>query len=242
MICNRTEKGWEVIYQQAHGLLAAQLLLPWRADERPEAWMELLTATAQHDNGWQEWEPGQHRTALGTPLHFEETPVADLVAQSERAVVRARHQSLRVGLLVSTHVGHLYRQRSERELEAMLAQQRDLRRQWRRALGVRQDEIDRDYEWLRWADTFSLVLAQRKLPFGERRIEIERVGGERYYAWQRADGTVGVSPWPYDAEHVEVGVDAYPLRQLTFTTDAALAEALAASKPQRVVWTIRREA
>ena len=162
MICNRTEKGWEIIYQRAHGLLAAQLIAPWKTGERPEAWTELLAATAQHDNGWQEWEPGKRLTDLGTPLSFQDTPVDDLVAQSERAVQRARHQSLWAGLLVSTHVQHLYKTRTEAPLRALLEQQTALRQTWRRALGVRQKDVDADYAYLLGGDTFSLVLCCRR--------------------------------------------------------------------------------
>ncbi len=240
MICNRIETGWEMVYQRAHGLLAAQLLTPWREPERPARWTELLTATAQHDNGWQEWEAGAHLTPLNTPLDFTDTPVDDLVAQSERAVRRAWHQSLWSGLLVSTHVDHLYGKHQDEALKTMLRHQRDLRRSWRRVLGVLQKEVDADYSLLRWADTFSLVLCCRNLPFGERRIEIETVGATRYHAWERADASLGVEPWPYEKKEFEVGVDVYHLHQLTFESQDELAAALEKARPARRTWTLRR--
>lgn len=240
MICTRVEDGWEVIYQRAHALLAAELVAPWQAPAQPERWTELLTATAQHDNGWQEWEAARRLTPLGTPLHFRETPVEDLVAQSERAVRRAWHQSLWTGLLVSTHVDHLYAGMEAPELKTLLDAQRALRAKWRRALGVTQQAVDADYEYLLFGDTFSLVLCLGDLPFGERRIEIETVGGTRYWAWQRADETVGVDPWPYGRDAFEVGVDVYRLRQLTFANEAALADALADARPERRRWTLTK--
>ncbi len=241
MICNRTEKGWEVVYQRAHALLAAQLIAPWNPAGRPERWTELLAATAQHDNGWQEWEPGQRLTSLGTPLHFEETPVEDLVAQSERAVRRAWHQSAWSGLLVSSHVAHLYGKREEAPLRGLLERQAAQRRQWRRSLGVRQRDVQADYAHLLWGDTFSLILCCRQLPFGERRVEVEAIGGQRYFTWQRGDGTLGVDPWPYGVEAFEVRVDTHLLRQLTFASEDELAEALETSRPVERVWTVRSE-
>ncbi len=240
MICNRTETGWEVVYQRAHALLAAQLVAPWQPEGRPPRWTELLTATAQHDNGWQEWEPGRRLTPLGTPLHFTDTPVEDLVAQSRRAVQRARHQGAWSGLLVSSHIAHLYRDRPEKPLVELLARQAELRRKWRRALGVRQRDVQRAYQYLLWGDTFSLVLACRQMPFGERRVEIEKVEGTRYFAWCRADGTLGVEPWPYQVESFEVGVDTHALRQLTFASEDALARALETARPTERRWTLRQ--
>lgn len=242
MICNRVEQGWEVVYQRAHAMLAAELIAPWRTDEQPERWTELLTATAQHDNGWQEWEPGKRLTRHGTPLNFTDTPVADLVAQSWRAVRRAKHQSLWTGLLVATHVQHLYRMREEPEIREMLDELQSRRAAWRRALGVRQVDVDADYAYLLFGDTFSLVLCCRQLPFGERRIEIETLGGTRYETWQRQDGTLGVDPWPYRLDAFEVGVDVYTLDQLTFASDDALADALDAARPRRVRWMLRKGA
>lgn len=241
MICNRTESGWEVVYQPAHALLAAQLIAPWKESARPERWTELLAATAQHDNGWQEWEPGQRLTLLGTPLHFEDTSVPDLVAQSERAVQRAWHQSLWSGLLISSHIEHLHRKRPEPEIKALLVHQAELRRGWRKRLGVRQRDVQASYDFLLWGDTFSLILCGRQLPFGGRRVEIEPIDGTRYFTWARDEGSLGVEPWPYALDRFEVSVDAYPLTRLTFTSETELAESLAASKPEVRRWEIRRE-
>ena len=238
MICNRTETGWEIVYQRAHALLAAQLLAPWQPSGRPERWTELLTATAQHDNGWQEWEPGQRLTPLGTPLHFTETPQADRIAQSERALERAWHQSTWSGLLVAAHIAHLYRTLDDAPTRALLSRLAEAGRRWRRALGVRQRDVQHAYQFLLWGDTFSLVVACGQLPFGERRIEIEPVDGVRYDAWQRADGSLGVDPWPYEVETFEVTLDTYSIHRLTFASEAELAGALEQTAPVEKRWVL----
>lgn len=242
MICNRTETGWEVIFQRAHALLAGELVVHWKAAERPDRWMATLSAIAQHDNGWQEWEPGERLTPVGTPRNFTETPPKDLVAQSQRAITRAWHQSLWEGLLVSRHATHLYEpmRGASKELAAFLDDLPPQREAWRKMLGVKKEEVDQAYALLRWADTFSLALCRRTLPKDERALEIgSGPDGTRYDVVQRQDGSVAVTPWPYEVDAFDVTLEVYPLDSLTFDDDSALAEALhkAPAKPLR--WTLR---
>lgn len=240
MLCNCTPTGWEVVYQNAHARLAADLLRPVRADRRPARWDALLFATALHDNGWQEWEPGDHRTALGTPRPFEETTVADVVRQSEMALRRVQHASLFAALLVAEHYRSLYGRVDDDAVRDMLKAQTERRARWRRVLGVRQAEVAAHYAPLRWADTLSLFLCGRTLPIDGLRVEVGPIteGATPTFVWQRADGTVGMDPWPYADDRVTVGVETYTLAQLTFATDAALADALDAATAVPVAWTL----
>ena len=242
MICNRTETGWELVYQNAHARVAADLLRPWRAGERPPRWAELLYATAQHDNGWQEWEPGDHLTAIGTPRHFEETTPADVVRQSEMALGRVRHASLFAGLLLIEHFRSLYGAMPEAGVRTMLRRQRKTAGDWRRSIGVAQAEVDAAYAFLRWADTLSLFLCCRRMPLDGLRVEVGTVGAAPTFAWQRADGSVGLDPWPYGVDAVEVRAEAYRLDRLTFRTAAALARALTQAGVEPVAWALRRGA
>ena len=242
MICNRTETGWEIIYQRAHALLAAHLVVHWKVAERPKRWMATLSAVAQHDNGWQEWEPGERLTPVGTPRDFTETPPKDLVAQSERALLRAWHQSLWEGLLVSRHFSHLYEPMRETssDLAAFLDRLPEQRRRWRKTLGVKKGEVDAAYALLRWADTFSLALCQHKLPKDERALEIGAgPDGTRYDVRQSSEGAVAVTPWPYELAAFDVEIERYRLDQLVFENDQALAEALHSATAEPLRWTLR---
>ena len=243
MICNRTETGWEIIYQRAHALLAAQLIVYWKPEERPDRWMATLSATAEHDNGWQEWEPGQRLTALHIPRDFSETPAADLVAQSERALRRAWHQSLWSGLLVSHHISRLYEpmRGTHKPLDALLDRQPDQRATWRRALGVKKDDVERAYALLWWADTFSLVLCQHKLPEDSRGLEIgDGPDGTTYIARRGTDEVVTVEPWPYACDAFDAELDTHHLEQLTFENDDDLADALEAATADTRRWRFER--
>lgn len=240
MICVRTPAGWDLVYQNAHARLAADLLRPLRRDLRPARWDALLHAAALHDNGWQEWEPGDHRTPLGTPRHFAETTMADVVRQSERALRRVEHSSLFAALLVAEHVRSLYGRLDDADVQAWLRTLTPRRARWRRALGVTHAEVAAHYPLLRWADTLSLVLCQDALPTDGLRTEIGTLPGADAptFAWRAGDGRVGLDPWPYAPDAVEASVEVYRLRQLTFGTDAALARAMARAVPTTRAWSL----
>lgn len=241
MICVRRETGWEVVHQRAHALLAMQLAFPWRSAERPFRWVETLAAIAQHDHGWQEGEAKARLTALGTPRSFDEVELEIVTAQARRVLHRAWHQSIWVALLISRHMDHLYAPcRDEHApLADLLDEQAQNRRRWRKALGVKQEEVDAAYALLLWADTLSLTLCRDQLPFGARAVEIGAgPDGQRYDARRRQDGTLSVEPWPYEEARFEVAVETYCLRQLTFDTYDAFEQTLSAAKPTQRRWTL----
>ena len=73
MIVNSTPAGWQIIYQQAHALLAAQLAWHWPTTLPPDRWVGLLAAIAQHDDEQAAWHGrGGHYglTPAGAPANF----------------------------------------------------------------------------------------------------------------------------------------------------------------------------
>jgi hypothetical protein len=243
VICNPRENGWELIYQQAHALLAAKLATYWKHQERPERWTETLVAIAEHDNGWQEWESGSRLTPAGAPRHFRDTPLEDIIAQAERVVTRAWHRSLWTALLVSRHISWLHEDKRgrSRALDDLLDEQKRQRQEWRRVLKVASAEVEEAYALLRWADTFSLILCMRQIPFGERHIEIGAgPDGTRYELRQREDLSLQVSPWPYTESSFPVSVDTYPVDQLLFKNDEELVTRLHQTLATPLTWQLRR--
>ncbi len=252
MICNKTESGWDIIYQRAHALLAAALIEQWRIDQRPSRWIETLAATAQHDNGWQEWEASNQLTPLGTPRALGEGSLEDAVPQLDHAIARARHQSLWSGWLVSRHAQQLFEpQRGQLQaLDNLLDAQAELRQRWRTQLEVDEKALERAYALLLFGDTFSLILCRGEIPFGGRALEIEAgPDGTRHDVRQldgaqdvnaSGSGALTVEPWPYAVDEFTVSVDVYPLHRLTFADDDDLAQALQGAAVQPRSWSIRR--
>ncbi|GAB5518863.1 MAG: hypothetical protein RhofKO_11140 [Rhodothermales bacterium] len=243
MICNRIASGWEIIYQRAHAILAAQLIQYWNEAERPARWLETLSATAQHDNGWQEWESASRLTDQHIPRDFTETPIADYVSQSERVVHRACHQSLWCGLLVSRHVSWLYEplRGEDSSLDALLNQQKTLRRAWRSTLKLKVADIDYGYAFLQWGDALSLILCKRQLPIRGRALEIAPgPDGTRYDVAELEDGVLSITPWPFDRNEFAVHLDTHCLDQLTFDSESDLADALDTAAVQPRCWTLKK--
>lgn len=243
MICNETEDGWEFIYQRAHALLAAKLITYWREEERPDRWTETLNAVAQHDNGWQEWEGGDFLNEDGTPRSFLETPMDHVIIQAARVVIRAWHQSLWVGLMVSSHISYLHEPKRGRdpELDAILDEQLQFRAQWAETLGVATNDVEGSYDFLRMADDFSLHLSMRKLEApGEKANLAKGPNGICLEAFRRDDGTIGLDPWPYDRDQFPVSVDTYCVSKQKFSSNEELLEALWNAKAQPREWILRK--
>ena len=91
MIVNPTPTGWQVIYQQAHALLAMQLAWAWPPFLPPDRWVGLLAAIAQHDDEQAAWHGrgGHHGlTPAGAPANFTQLPFSLEQAAPEH-VIRA---------------------------------------------------------------------------------------------------------------------------------------------------------
>lgn len=241
MIVNRTDTGWEVIYQPAHALVSAQLAARWRADARPPRWWETLIAVSQHDNGWREWEAEPRVNPDGTPRNFADGTLPDAIAQWTRGIARAQHQSRWVGLLVSRHATTLFEARRGEfaPLDDFLDEQQAQQAVWRAGLGATLKEVAHAYAMVRWSDWLSLVLCWRRLPEDGNAIALgEGPDSVQYEARQRDDGTVTLAPWPFEETRFTVSVEARELEQPTFADDAALLAALVDAPVQVRTWEL----
>ncbi len=78
MIVNSTPAGWQIIYQQAHALLAAQLLWHWPLLGPADRWVGLLAAVTQHDDEQAAWHGhgGHHGLTLaGAPANLTQVDI-----------------------------------------------------------------------------------------------------------------------------------------------------------------------
>lgn len=243
MIVNPTETGWEVIYQRAHGLLAGQIAAHWRVAERPERWFETLIAVTEHDDGGREWEGANHLTEAGAPLDFRLSKLSPLV-QARDVTNQAQHKGQWVALLISMHTSFLYGDWRDKddEVAAFLDEQETHQTKWRKALNVSKANAEAAYTLLHWADQMSLILCQRHLPQGERALEVSKgPDGTRYDVRQRDDGTLCVTPWPFEEATFTVTVEATYLHQFDFENDEALLDALRNGEIRPLQWSFSKQ-
>jgi len=237
MIVNAVEKGWEIIYHRGHALLAAELAAHWRAADRPERWIETLAAIMQHDDMEREREAEDHLTPIGTPRDFTMGRLT-LDGPTEITDV-SQYRGRWVAMLSSMHMSFLFEpQRGTRaDLDAFLDAQQEAQKQWRRALKVKKGEAENAYALMQWADRLSLILCQRQLPTRERALEIsEGPDGVRYDVMQRNDGSISVTPWPFDCDQFTVRAEASYLSEPTFASNKAFQQALKTAPIKELSW------
>ncbi|MFD2721878.1 DUF3891 family protein [Hymenobacter monticola] len=245
MIVNSTPAGWQVIYQQAHALLAMQLAWHWPPALPPDRWVGLLAAVAQHDDEQAAWHGrGGHYglTAAGAPANFTQKEFS--LEQATGVLAAARFQGRWRSLLTSLHLSCLYEglRGQSKEIDSFLDDLKVRQQQWRRALKLRKAEAQQAYDLLHWADRLSLILCRHEIPEMGRTLEIHHgPDGRRYHLRQPvAGGPVLVEPWPFQAAEIEVSVEASTLTQLQFADDAELAAALRDAPIEVLRWTLKK--
>jgi hypothetical protein len=245
MIVNSTPAGWQIIYQQAHALLAMQLAWHWPPTLPPDQWVGLLAAIAQHDDEQEAWRGrgGHHGlTPAGAPANF--TQKAFSLEQAAGVLATARFQGRWRSLLTSLHLSCLYeglRGQSE-EITSFLDYLKARQQQWRRALKLTKAEAQQAYDLLHWCDRLSLILCRHEIPEMGRAVEIYHgPDGRRHDLRQpQPDGPVQVEPWPFATPEIEVSVEASVLTQLQFQDDAELAAALRDAPIETLRWTLAK--
>ncbi len=241
MIVKTHLKGWEIIYQKAHGLLAMELGLHWQLSQRPPRFAETLAAILEHDDGFNDTEV-RALTDVGAPIHFQ---LLEYTLDQCRSVTKLTRQKSRwMALMVSLHMEFLYEEKrgQSAELDAFLDEQKAWRRRYLRELGVKKEEAQRAYEFVEWCDAFSLLLCLDKIQPEARKMEISNgPDGTVHQVWQRPDGSLCVEPWPFDDEHFEVSVESRVVEQLRFDSAAELTTALEAAEPVENRWLLRRK-
>ncbi|GAB3560984.1 hypothetical protein GCM10027578_00700 [Spirosoma luteolum] len=240
MIVSQTDTGWQLITQQAHGLLAFQLAMHWHPDHRPDFWPETLVALTEHDDGQEAWQGRNHLTKAGTPLHFQITEYS--VEQCRNLIAIALEKSRWNALMVSMHTSFLYEPRrgEDAALDAFLDQQKTNQTRWRRQYEASRKQADYAYAFVQWCDALSLVLCLDQLPPEGRRLEVSLgPDGRSYYIRQRPDQTLALEPWPFDGPELTVAVEAYQLEQVTFANDNELYNAMQDATIKRLCWTFR---
>ena len=246
MIVNYTTAGWQVIYQQAHALLAAQLAYAWPPSLPPDRWVGLLAAITQHDDEQAAWHGrGGHYglTPAGAPANFTHKEFS--LEQATGVLAAARFQGRWRSLLTSLHLSCLYEglRGQKKETDVFLDELRARQQQWRKELKLSKKEADQAYALLHWADRLSLILCRHEIPEMSRAVEIHAGPDGTMYTLAQPGGAsepVIIKPWPFQMNEIEVSVEASQLKQFQFADDAELAEALRTAPVETLRWVLRR--
>lgn len=241
MIVNLLQDGWQVIYHRAHALLAAQIAGHWRRSNSPIRLYETIAAISHHDDLEREWEEDQ-LTEAGAPLDFTLSTEGS-IDKLKDLIVSARYRGRWVTLLTSKHLSFLNESRrgSSEAWDQFLDYQIQLQQDYQQQLGLEPDEVERAYQFMRWCDRLSLILAQQQIPAAGRSLEITSgIDGQRYDVRQLEDGKLTVEPWPFGEDQFTVNVEAAHLLELKYDSNAALTTALKNAPIEVLEWTFVR--
>lgn len=224
VICKRRDNGWEIIYQRNHALLAAEMLVDWPEDKRPEPWFQLLNACSQHDHGWRENEKDPLLNEHGHPMDFLHMTTESSIAMSRRNLRNAEAQSRWCAVLVARHLEYLFSFRPEPEALAFSSQTLAQRQGWMAEIALTEDQVEAMYELLLWADTLSLLVCCQPSEF-TRSLHLA-AQGQQFQAAEVEQGVWTVAPWPYRVPSVKLDYEVRHLPQARFDSAEELREEL----------------
>lgn len=201
-----------LVTQPDHAALARRLMERWVADGLPAhpRRAAILQAIEQHDNGWLEVDAAPIVDGEGRILDFVTAPADVRQGVWPRAVARLEHDPW-TAALVAEHAVYVYsRFRADPLWTAFFAGMEARRDAAMLRAGLRLDDLEHDYRWLRLADLVSLV-------FCARWTDTHEAFG---YSIRGEEGDVLITPDPFGGRHVPLTVAARVLPKARFE-DAA---------------------
>lgn len=241
MIVNPIPEGWEVIYQQAHGMLAAELAYHLQPELQCAHWIETLVAIANHDNRQGTWRGKDGLTPAGAPADFTLQP--NTLEQAKALMDAVRFQSRWAAMLTSMHMSYLYESRrgESKDTDTFLDAQQELQKNCRQSLHITQKQAAQAYAIMQWSDRLSLILCRNEIPADARELEITTgPDAQTYYVKQLENEQVSIAPWPFTPKQLEVQVEYRMLKQLQFKNDGELAQALHQAEVKYKKWCFQK--
>jgi len=224
MIVLSHQKGWKIITQRSHGLLAAMIAYQYNIDLPVEIMVPVLLAIAEHDDGLTETLAHQNLTAAGAPRNFtvadgnSKTNITPMLSLMEIANSKSQLN----GLLASLHIKFLYdgdKRKTDHRLDNFLKDQEEYRATALKNLNIRNKHANHLYRLLEWTDAFSLLICLDKIQPMERKMEISNSpDGDINTVHYKLNKDICVEPWPFKIESFNAFYEFKILEQLQFTS------------------------
>lgn len=239
MIVNKLEKGWEIVQQPAHALLAMEIcahldLSEFSAREKAG----IMAALALHDDQESYYENGSYLSEEGAPLDFCFLPMdAEMrTKQAKRIVHAAFLKSSLVGALILKHYHHLYSgKKIEAEMKDALDNGNSKNQEHLKKHILTTDRIKKCYEVMCFCDRLSLTLCKDNTPTMGRLLEIGKVAlfDKIIFLKRSANEIMSCIPWPFNEKSLSICVEVFTTSTLTFKSDKALKDFLTTAIPDK---------
>ena len=216
-----------LITQPDHAALSRRIMAGWRTNGFHESGRraDILIAIEEHDNGWREPDAAPMLDPRTGKIRDFITAPDDVRRGVWPRGVRRLAGTPYAAALVAQHAIHIYRRyRGEKGWDAFFAEMETARDHHLAAAGLRnQDELRRDYVFLRIADLASLTFC-----CGWTETQTDDSGSGHAI---RLEGTrLIITPDPFEGARVPISVAAREL-PATLGTPEALAAAFRDAKP-----------
>jgi uncharacterized protein DUF3891 len=230
MIVRQTGTAQLLMTQPDHAALAARIMRQWRADGLNEAprHATILTAIAEHDNGWREADTSPIVDGNGHILDFIRAPDEIRREVWPRGVERLAPTPY-AAALVAQHAVHIFRRYSGDPgwapffMEMLAARDRHLRE----SAPLTHDDLLRDYFFVRMGDLMSLTFCNAWTD-----VQTDDAGAR--YAICLEGSRLIVTPDPFHGREVALEIAARELPNRPFRS-AAEARDLFEAAPSIVV-------
>ena len=222
MIVIAHQKGWKIINQRSHGLLAAMLAYQYDIDLPNDIIVPAIIAIAEHDDGVEETTQERNLTEVGAPRHFmvdDGSNKTDLTQKVSVMEISSSKSQLNA-LLTSLHMKFLYSgsdTESDKELDVFLKDQEKLRKDILKNLDIDKKYAERLYRFVEWCDAFSLLICMDKIQPEGRKMEVsECPDGNMNQTYYKPNKDITVEPWVFKNDSFKVFYEYKILEQLKF--------------------------
>ncbi len=222
MIVISHQKGWKIINQRSHGLLAAMLAYQYDIDLPNDIIVPTLIAIAEHDDGVEETNENKNLTEAGAPRHFmvnDESKKTDLKQQINVMEIASSKSELNA-LLTSMHIDFIFggsENSDQKKLVAFLKEQEKVRKDILDNLNIDKQYAERLYRFVEWCDAFSLLICMDKIQAEGRKMEIsESPDGDMNQTFYKGEKEITVEPWVFRNDTFKVFYEYKILKQLKF--------------------------
>jgi len=224
MIVTSHQKGWKIINQRSHGLLAALLAYQYDIDLPNEVIVPTIIAICEHDDGVEETTHSKNLTDAGAPRHYrvsDYSKTSDLTQMVNVIEISSSKSEINT-LLTSLHIRFLYGGRpkgKDEKLDAFLKELEKQRKGILKHLNIDQKYADHLYRLLEWCDSLSLLICTDKIQAGGRKIEIsESPDGDVNQTFYKPGKEITVEPWVFRNDTFKVFYEYKILEQLKFSS------------------------
>lgn len=239
MIVTSHQKGWKIINQRSHGLLAAMLAYQYDIDLPNEIMVPALIAISEHDDGVEETAQSNNLTEAGVPRHFQiEAPGPKSNLKQQQSVMEISGSKSQLNaLLTSLHMKFLYQDNEnvkDKKLKSFLLEQDKLRKNILKDLNMEKAFAERLYHFVEWCDAFSLLICMDKIQPEGRKMEVSlSPDGVMSQTFYKGPNEISVEPWVFKNDSFKVFYEYKILEQVHFGSIAEFDKVCKATPVQR---------